>query len=81
MYVAPLKLRPNGAIQICYYYYMCMCAWVSRLEKLAEVFYTYVGDVQMIASVVELDTEAVDMVYHYWLLKRKVFNDHLMYFD
>jgi len=49
-----------------------MFVFVMRLEKLAEVFYTYVGDVKMTASVVELDTEAVDMVYHYWLLKRKV---------
>jgi len=43
-----------------------------RLEKLAEVFYTYVGDLQSLASTLELDVDAVDMVYHYWLLKRKV---------
>ena len=45
---------------------------VSRLQKLAEVFYTYVGDLQSVASAVELCVDAVDAVYHYWLLKRKV---------
>ena len=45
---------------------------VSRLEKLAEVFYTYVGDLQPIADAVELDVDTVDVVFHYWLLKRKV---------
>ena len=45
---------------------------VIRLEKLAEVFYTYVGDLQSVASAVDLDICAVDMVFHYWLLKRKV---------
>ena len=45
---------------------------MSRLEKLAEVFYTYVGDRQPIADALELDVDTVDVVYHYWLLKRKV---------
>jgi len=45
---------------------------VRRLEQLAEVFYTYVGDLQPIADSLELDVDTVDMVYHYWLLKRKV---------
>ena len=45
---------------------------VNRLEKLAEVFYTYVGDLKLLASDLELDADAVDVVFHYWLLKRKV---------
>ena len=45
---------------------------MSRLEKSAQVFYTYVGDLESAATAVELDVEAVDVVFHYWLLKRKV---------
>jgi len=45
---------------------------VIRLEKLAAVFNTYVGDLQSVASAVQLDINAVDVVYNYWLLKRKV---------
>jgi len=36
------------------------------------VFYTYVGDLEPIAGALDLDVEAVDVVFHYWLLKRKV---------
>ena len=54
---------------------LIVAAIVSRLEKLAEVFYTYVGDLQSVAAAVELDVEAVDVVFHYWLLKRKVAAD------
>jgi len=46
----------------------CFC----RLEKLAEVFYTYVGDLQPVADAVELDVDTVDVIFQYWILKRKV---------
>ena len=36
------------------------------------MFYTYVGDLEPIAGALDLDVEAVDVVFHYWLLKRKV---------
>lgn len=53
---------------------------VCRLEKLAEVFYTYVGDLQSVAEAVELDVDTVDVVFHYWLLKRKVLAIQPVYF-
>jgi len=45
---------------------------VKRLEKLAEVFYTYVGGLSSVATAVDMDVDAVDVIYQYWLLKRKV---------
>ena len=36
------------------------------------MFYTYVGDLQQVAAVVDLDVDTVDVIFHYWLLKRKV---------
>ena len=36
------------------------------------MFYTYVGDLQSVADAVELHLSTVDVVFHYWILKRKV---------
>lgn len=47
----------------------CWCG--RRLKKLHEEFYEHV-DAAEVAEMLEIDTETVDCLYNYWVLKRKV---------
>lgn len=49
-----------------------------RMQQMNEDFYTFVN-VEEIASRLNLDESAVDTIFVFWKLKRKVVNFHIFY--
>ena len=49
-----------------------------RLKKLDEEFYEHVDPMEL-ADVLDLDIDTVDCLYNYWVLKRKVRDQHLTF--
>lgn len=50
----------------------CSCLFENRIQQLAEEFYTYVGELKQVAEVMDVDMDTLDIIYNYWVLKRKV---------